>query len=1177
MIRNSSVGDNQTSLVDLISENGEDLSRLNNDELRNAIDALVNEQHSTKKERLRQDDGEREKKIREEQEQEEAHVREVTRMDLPLDWDNVFNSDERTQDVYFENIPDALAHCLATLGRVDIEYISSVTGEEYKTVICALKGAIYQNPDAWEECFYKGWETSDEYLSGNLIRKLKTARAANVKYNGFFEDNIAALEKALPPAVSAEDIYVTLGSPWVPADIIDEFMEHLFGDPLRYIYRLDDRESTLDSMKTIHDETRGKWEIPKKMRYGYSARVRDAYGTNRINALEIIEKTLNMKTAVVTDKVSVPSKKPDKKFDEKRVVNKEETVAAVEKQQKIIAEFQQWIWSDPNRKARLTEIFEEKYGCVKKRTFDGSILEFKGMSPDIRLLPYQKDAAARIIFTPNTLLAHDVGAGKTYVMVAAGQELMRMGLSKKNLYVVPNNIVGQWKQIFLEMYPSANILCIDPKIFKPQKRQEILRRVRDEDFDGIIIAYSCFNQIPLSKAYYKRQLEEKQAEIKKLSETKGKATSGLKKEYDEISEKLLELKMKAEDSSAVYFDQLGVTRLFVDEAHNFKNVPIEAKINHVLGMNLTGSQKCREMLEKVRLIQRNNGGSGVVLATGTPITNSVADTYIMQLYLQSGELALLDLQSFDGWLGMFAEKKTEFEIDVDTSTYRLATRFSKFHNLPELTALLASVADFHAVDETAGVPQTDGYSDELVAKTQRFSDYLKEISERADAVRHRQIERTQDNMLKITTDGRKAALDIRLVDPECGFSQDSKVARCAENVAEIYFSTTDRLSTQIIFCDTSTPKAEFNVYDELKRILVDLKVPSEQIVFIHSVDNEKQREALFKEVRAGRKRIIIGSTLKLGTGVNIQDKLIALHHIDVPWRPADMTQREGRILRQGNENPSVKIFRYITEGSFDAYSWQLLETKQRFISDLLSGSLTERSGSDIDDIVLNYAEVKALAVGDLLIKERVETANELARFTMLQRKLIDTRTRLEKELSELPAKQERQRDLIAKCAEDVEFLEKQNVLENADKIPEDSNAKKEKSEQRKAFRDRLGAALRSNILQTSESLFANYRGFDIILPVNMRPTKPFVWLVRNGKYRLELGGTQTGDLIRIDNYINALPKHLNELKHNLNKSEEREREIKATLASKESYYDKIEECVDKIKSLDKELELRKNE
>lgn len=354
-----------------------------------------------------------------------------------------------------------------------------------------------------------------------------------------------------------------------------------------------------------------------------------------------------------------------------------------------------------------------------------------------------------------------------------------------------------------------------------------------------------------------------------------------------------------------------------------------------------------------------------------------------------------------------------------------------------------------------------------------------------------------------------------------------------------------------------------------------MKVPSEQIVFIHSADTEARREALFKEVRAGRKRIIIGSTLKLGTGVNIQDKLIALHHIDVPWRPADMTQREGRILRQGNENPSVKIFRYITEGSFDAYSWQLLETKQRFISDLLSGSLTERSGSDIDDIVLNYAEVKALAVGDLLIKERVETANELARFTMLQRKLIDTRTRLEKELSELPAKQEHQRDLIAKCAVDVEFLEKQNALENADKIPEDSNARKEKSEQRKAFRDRLGAALRSNILQTSESLFANYRGFDIILPVNMRPTKPFVWLVKNGKYRLELGGTQTGDLIRIDNYIDALPKHLNELKHNLNKSEEREREIKATLASKESYYDKIEECVDKIKSLDKELELRK--
>lgn len=1171
MSKNSTADNEQLSLFDLISENGEDLSRLKPEALMRAIDALVNAKRRAeereKEERALREKAEHEKQIREEQEQKDAHVREVTCMDLPLDWDNLFNSDARAQDVHYESIPDALAACLATLGRVDIEYISSVTGEDYKAVICALKGAIYQNPEAWEECFYKGWETSDEYLSGNLIRKLKSARAANKEYNGYFEENIAALEKALPPSVSAEDIYVTLGSPWVPADIIDEFMVHLFGDPLRHIYSRCDREDILSSLKTIHDETSGTWEIPQKTRYGYSARVRDVYGTNRLGALYILEKTLNMKTVAVYDKVSAPGNKSG----EKRVINKEETVAAVEKQQKLIAEFQDWIWSDPNRKARLTEIFEEKYGCVKRRTFDGSILEFPGMSPSIKLYPYQKDAAARIIFTPNTLLAHDVGAGKTYVMVAAGQELKRMGLSKKNLYVVPNNIVGQWTQVFREMYPAANVLCIEPKTFKPSKRNEVLKRVRDEDFDGIIIAYSCFEQIPLSKAYYKRKLEEEQAEIKKLSETKNKATSRLKKKSEEISAKLLELALQPDgEPGAVYFDELGITRLFVDEAHNFKNVPIETQINHVLGISAGGSKKCREMLDKVRLIQRNNGGRGVVLATGTPITNSVTDAYIMQLYLQSGELGLLDLQSFDGWLGMFAEKKTEFEIDVDTSTYRLATRFSKFHNLPELTALLASVADFHAVDETAGIPQMDGYSDALVSKTPRFSDYLAEISDRADAVRRGLVPRTEDNMLKITTDGRKAALDMRLVDPACGFSYQSKVSRCAEIAADIYFSTSDKLSTQLIFCDTSTPKAGFNVYDELKRILVGLKVPEEQIAFIHDADTEARRAALFAEVRAGRKRIVIGSTFKLGMGVNIQDKLIALHHIDVPWRPADMTQREGRILRQGNENPRVKIFRYITEGSFDAYSWQLLETKQRFISDLLSGSLTARSGADIDDTVLNYAEVKALAIGNPLIKERVEIANDLARLTTLQRNLIDTRTRLGKELLELPAKQEHQRDLIAKCAEDVEYvalLEKQETPQ----IPEDGKAKKERAEQRRAFRDELSAALENNILQTRESEFANYRGFDIILPVNMTPVKPFVWLVRSGKYYVELGGTQTGDLIRIDNFLDTLPEHLNKLKHELNKSEEKEREIKAALASKESYSEQIEECVNRIKALDKKL------
>lgn len=432
--------------------------------------------------------------------------------------------------------------------------------------------------------------------------------------------------------------------------------------------------------------------------------------------------------------------------------------------------------------------------------------------------------------------------------------------------------------------------------------------------------------------------------------------------------------------NGVYFDDLGITRLFVDEAHNFKNVPIETKTDKVLGISASGSKKCQDMMDKVRMVQKKNDGAGIVFATGTPITNSITDAFIMQQYLQSGELALLDLQSFDAWIGMFAERKTEFEIDVDMSSYRLATRFSKFHNLPELTSLLSSIADFHQVDTSTNIPQIDGYTDASVSKTNEFADYLKGISQRAEDVRKGYVSRKDDNMLKITTDGRKVALDLRLVDPSAMFTYQSKVARCVENVADIYFRTMAKKSAQIIFCDTSTPKTGFNIYDEVKDMLQSKGIPTEKIAFIHDAQTETQRSTVFAKVRNGDIRILLGSTFKLGLGVNIQDKLIALHHIDVPWRPADMTQREGRILRRGNANSKVRIFRYITEGSFDAYSWQLLETKQRFITGLLSGSLTERSGKDIEDTVLDYAEVKALAVGNPLVKERVETANELSRY-----------------------------------------------------------------------------------------------------------------------------------------------------------------------------------------------------
>ena len=749
----------QTELNDLLKKIGDIDKSISSGEIEAAINRLRQAKRLAEKreeaERRRAQKEEQERRKIEEQEKRQAHINEVTCMELPLDWDNVFDSDGRTQGVHTDSISDALVLCLSELGRVDIEYISAITGADYKTVIGALKGSIYQNPETWNECFYRGWETSDEYLSGNLMRKLKAARTANEQYDGYFSDNISAIEKVMPPAVATEDIYITLGSPWVPPDIIDDFILHLFGKPpCSYRYSVSD-------LNTIHDEITGTWEIPNKSRYIGSVGVSQTYGTNRMEALHIIEKTLNMKTVAVTDKVSCPANASGSK----RVINKEETIAAVEKQQLLIKEFQQWVWLDGNRKKRLEKIFEENYGCVSRRIFDGSFLKFPGMSPSVELYPYQKDAVARIIFTPNTLLAHDVGAGKTYVMIAAGQELRRMELSKKNMYVVPNNIVGQWRDTFSIMYPNAKLLCIEPKSFTPQKREAVLERIRGEDFDGIIIAYSCFEQIPLSKDYYIDELNERIKLVSDAAEHKSKATSRLKEKKKSLEKALAETILVLDDMyDTVYFDELGINRLFVDEAHNFKNVPIDTKANMVLGINSGGSKKCKDMMDKVHLVQKKNDGRGVVMATGTPITNSITDAYIMQQYLQSGELAMLNLQSFDSWIGMFAERSTEFEIDVDTSTYRLATRFAKFHNLPELTALLSSIADFHGTESIANIPCTDGYNDALISKTAAFSSFLADISYRADAVRSRSVSRKDDNMLKITADGRKAALDMRLVD-----------------------------------------------------------------------------------------------------------------------------------------------------------------------------------------------------------------------------------------------------------------------------------------------------------------------------------------------------------------------------------------------------------------------------
>ncbi|MCD8307070.1 MAG: DEAD/DEAH box helicase family protein [Clostridia bacterium] len=1205
-----------------------------------------------KERRDRQAAEDRAKKRREEKralerrlaEEKEKKVRLATSLETPEGYVNPYAGDRRATGVHAETTMHGLMLCLANLGRVDVEYIAYVTGESLKTVIQSLKGSIYQNPLTWGECFYRGWETADEYLSGDIGRKLELAESVSSEYPGVFSLNVSALKSVMPQVPTAKDIYVTLGSPWVPTDVIDDFLMYMSGRRKKYC-------------KVSHDLYTGAWELSSKdINTNYFDFNMD-YGTPRMSALEILERTLNMRSVSVYDEELQMDPEPRMVH----VLNKEDTLAALEKQRSLIEGFQQWVWSNAARRRKLEEIYTRTYCCHRKRVFNGDFLTFPGMAPDVHLYKYQRDAVARIIRTPNTLLAHEVGAGKTYVMAAAGMELKRMGISKKNMYVVPNNILGQWRKIFLSIYPSADLLIIDPKDFGPAKRQSMLKRIMSEEHDAIIMPYSSFQLIPVSYSTQETFLKE---QLQEMKEAAGYCVSAkLHRRITATEKKITKLCDKAAENpdQGICFDELGVTELFIDEAHNFKNLPVETNIDKVLGLTSSSSGKCEDMYTKICIVQRARNGGGIVFATGTPVTNSVSETFVMQKYLQYDKLKEMGIHNFDSWAAMFGEKVTDFEIDVDTSGYRLATRFSRFHNLPELTALLGSMADFHNAETSDEVPKTDGYTDCLVQKSEEFDLYLKDISRRADAVRHGEVSKTEDNMLCITTDGRLAALDLRLVWPDSGFKQESKVVKCADNAVNIYKRYNSVRGTQLIFCDTSTPKDKFNIYDELRRLLMDRGIPKKEIAYIHNATTDEKRLELFNAVRSGDVRILIGSTFKMGLGMNVQDRLIAIHHIDIPWRPADMVQREGRILRPGNMNEKVFIFRYITEGSFDAYSWQILENKQRFISELLSGSYTARSGGDVKDTVLDYAEVKALAVGNPLIKKRVETANELSSLLTLKRKYNEGRQAMEQELIELPQLIDDASARADACSKDLTFytdimkeyeglndwlLKRRTAAKtrkaaaasaasapaepdfnallaampgypgpsNPDQpAPADSSipqapagtsaidetaeqtaeeiaeedaglSDEEKAENkkfralenkmlaaRKEVREPLAEAITKNSYSLKEVPVASYRGFDISIPAGMDPSKPYIWLRREGRYVVELGNSKQGYLVRIENYLENMDKLLRKYQDRAKELTARRKYYTAELKKTTDYDTKIDEVQERLSRIDEEL------
>lgn len=1099
-------------------------------------------------------------RIQEEQQKEEERIQDIIDMNMEMDFSNIFDNNPEVKEIETASSSDGLILSLTTLGYVDIEYISKITNRTLQDVISDLKGSIFQNPLTWEETFYKGWETKEEYLSGNLRDKYKLAEEANIKFKGVFDANLDAI-KAITndnSHVTIDEIYFTLGSPWIPEDIISRFIGKLIGWDQEFI-------------DIKHDPDSGTWSInmlDSFVKYSY---LYDKYSTDRMPFTKIIEKTLNQVPIAVYDK------KKGKFYDEEKapsIKNEEDTLLALEKQRLIIKEFKEWVYGDEEIKQTLVNIYNEKYCQNYKRYYPGEILTFPGMSKDINLFDYQKNAVARIIFSKNTLLAHDVGSGKTYEMVAAAQELKRMKISKKNLFVVPNSIINQWKKIYLEMYPSANLLIVDHKNFTPSKRENTLKNIKENEYDNILMTYSAFEMIDLSPDYYRTKIEEDFAQKRSASANSKTNTRQVSNAANNTNAYLKKLDLIGQRiPGKIYFEDLEIDRLFVDESHNFKNVSLGVDIK-VMGINSNGSKKCNSMMDKVKYVQKTHDGGGVIFATATPITNSISDIYVIQKYLQEGELKLLNLSSFTAWLANFAEMQPGFEIDIDTSKFRMANRYSKFHNIPELASILSNIIDFHHIDKDKDLPDFNGYTDIVTEPDKFFKDFLKDISDRAELVRGRKPrvlkEETEDNkpmydnMLVITSDGRKAALDLRLVDKLAPYNFNYKVNVCAREVVDIYHKTDSFKGTQLIFCDVSTPKYGFNIYHEMKRVLVNMGIKEDEIQFIHDYVSSSSKEKLFKQVNEGQVRVLMGSTFKLGTGVNVQERLYAIHHIDVPWRPSDITQRDGRILRLGNTNKEVFIYRYILKNSFDAYSWQLLETKQNFIYKLLNNSIFIRDASDVDDTTLNYAEVKALAVGEPLLKERVEAYNELQNLKKLHYKTLENKEKMKVKMYSLETSLPILRRELANSQMDYEYFKVMNLESMS-------------NEEKKDFREELFSKLLVNIDAKEEQKIGEYFGFNIISP-SYQPNgeeSMFIYLERVGKYYIKVGRSSLTLLRRIEDFLLDFENYVLDIQTRLANSVEYIEKAKEELAKDDFFVEKIEAAQKRLDEIDDKLGVKK--
>ena len=1016
---------------------------------------------------------------------------------------------------------EALAVSLGEKAKVDLPYMEELTGKDIDTLIEDLSGVIYKNPLTDE------WETADEYLSGNIREKLKIA-STYVENHPEYAINVQALKAVQPKELDASEIEVRIGATWIDAGYIEDFMRDTFETPAHLLNR--------DIIGVQFSNITGEWKIQGKNADWGNALVNMTYGTSRVNAYKILEDSLNLKDTRVYDTIEEDGK-------EKRVLNKKETTIASQKQESIREAFKDWIFRNPERRQTLVAKYNELFNSTRPREYDGSHLKFPGMTPDIELKPHQKNAVAHILYGNNTLLAHCVGAGKTFEMTAAAMESKRLGLCQKSLFVVPNHLTEQWASDFLRLYPGANILAATKKDFEPANRKKFCSRIATGDYDAVIIGHTQFEKIPLSierqTAIIEKQIDEIKLAIEQTKSENGEryTIKQMEKTRKSLQVRLDKLNDQSRKDNVVTFEQLGVDRLFVDESHNYKNLFLYTKMRNVAGIAQTEAQKSSDMFAKCQYLDEITGGKGVTFATGTPISNSMTELYTNMRYLQYNTLQKLGLGHFDAWAASFGETQTAIELAPEGTGYRAKTRFAKFFNLPELISLFKESADIQTPD-MLNLPVPEAEYENVVLKPSDFQkDMVAALAERAEAVRDKRVESNVDNMLKITNDGRKLALDQRLINDMLPDNDNSKAAACVERAYKIWKDTMEQRSTQLIFCDLSTPKGDgtFNVYEDVKEKLMDKGVPGNEIAFIHDANTELRKAELFAKVRSGQVRFLLGSTAKMGAGTNVQDRLIALHHLDVPWRPSDIEQQEGRILRQGNQNAKVKIFRYVTEGTFDSYSWQLIENKQKFIGQIMTSKSPVRSCEDVDEAALSYAEVKALATGNPYIKEKMDLDIQVSRLKLMKANHTSQKYRLEDNITQhYPQQIAHLKESIEGFSKDIQRYKRNKPLEKEDFAI--TVCGKEYSDKKEAGTALIAICKEAKDIDTSVDV-GEYLGFSLKVKFDAFYRKFVLNVKGDMSHPIEIGVDPFGNLTRINNALEAMPAELEEAQTKLSNVE----------------------------------------